>query len=107
MAVRALLHVPGIVRRGEIVEVRATLAHPMETGYRRDGEGRLLPRDIVNRIECRFDGELVFAADTFPAVAANPYVAFHLQVLASGSLTVTWSSDKGFAHTEGRRIEAS
>ena len=100
MTVRALVQVPRSVRRGDVVEVRATLAHPMETGYRRDSDGRLLPRDIVRRLEVRLAGELVFAADLHPAIAANPFVAFPLRVQAGGPLELRWTGDRGFVHTE-------
>jgi sulfur-oxidizing protein SoxZ len=100
MATRALVNVPKTLRRGEAFEVRTTLAHPMETGYRRDGDGQMLPRDIVRRMEVRLDGERVFAADLHPAIAANPYVAFWLVLQASGTLEIRWTGDKGFAHTE-------
>jgi sulfur-oxidizing protein SoxZ len=100
MTVRALVQVPRAVRRGDVVEVRATLAHPMETGYRRDADGRLLPRDIVRRLEVRLAGEPVFAADLHPAIAANPFVAFALRVQAGGALELRWTGDGGFVHTE-------
>jgi sulfur-oxidizing protein SoxZ len=100
MATRALVHLPKTARRGEIVEIRATLAHAMETGYRRDSEGRMLPRDIVRRIECRYDGELVFAADWFPAIAANPFVAFSVVAAGSAPIEIRWTGDNGFAHRE-------
>ncbi|MCW5610371.1 MAG: thiosulfate oxidation carrier complex protein SoxZ [Rubrivivax sp.] len=107
MSVRALLHAPASARRGEVVEIRALIAHPMETGHRRDSEGRLLPRDLVRTLEARFDGELVFAAELHAAIAANPYLAFHLRLPASGTLVVRWAGDRGFAHTESVRIEAT
>jgi sulfur-oxidizing protein SoxZ len=107
MATRALLHVPKTVRRGDIIEVRATVAHAMETGYRRDGDGRMLARDIVRRIECRYDGELVFAVDCHPAMAANPYIAFPLLVTAGGTLQIGWRGDNGFAHDESVAISVT
>ena len=100
MATRALVNLPAVLRRGEVFEVRTTLAHPMETGYRRDGDGQMLPRDIVRRMEAHLDGEPVFAADLHPAIAANPYVAFPLQLQAGGRLQIRWTGDKGFEHTE-------
>ncbi len=69
---RTLIHVPRSVRRGEAFEVRTTIAHPMETGYRPDEAGRVVPRDIVRRLSCTLDGEPVFSAELFPAIAANP-----------------------------------
>ena len=98
--VRALITLPASAPRGSLVEIRTLIAHPMETGYRRDGDGTLLPRNILRRFECRFQGELVFAAELFPATAANPYLAFHLRASESGSLSFTWQGDGGFAQTE-------
>lgn len=97
-AVRALVTLPPQVKRGEPFEVRLLVAHPMETGHRADSQGQRVPRDIVRRIECRLDGELVFAADLHPAIAANPYVAFPLVVQGEGTLVVAWTGDRGFAH---------
>lgn len=100
MATRTLIHVPAQAKRGDVVEIRTTIGHAMETGHRPDAEGRLVPRDIVTRFECRLDGVVVFAADLFPAVAANPYVAFPLRADRSGTLVFTWEGDRGFRHRE-------
>ena len=107
MSLRALLNAPSRVRRGEVVEVRALLQHAMETGYRRGSDGELMPRDLVRRVEARFNGEPVFSAELYAAVAANPYVAFWLRVPASGVLTVDWQGDRGLRHRESLRIEAT
>ena len=97
---RTLIHLPPSVRRGEPFEVRTTIAHAMETGYRPDDQGRVVPRDIIRRIHCTLDGETVFSAEVFPAIAANPYVAFQVRAERSGSLRITWEGDNGFAQTE-------
>lgn len=104
---RAIVTVPGSARIGEVVEVRALAQHPMETGYRRGSDGELLVRDLVRRVECRFDGELVISAELHAAVSANPYLAFHLKLPRSGVLTISWSGDRGVAHTESVRIVAT
>ena len=97
---RTLIHMPASASRGEVIEVRALIAHPMETGYRPGADGRVLPRDIVRRFTCRYDGEQVFSAELFPAVSANPYLAFHLRATESGTLEFEWQGDNGFAQTE-------
>ena len=104
MAVRALLNLPASVRRGEVFEVRATVQHPMETGFRVGSEGQMLARDLVRRVEARLDGEWVFAADLYPSVAANPYLAFPLTAVASGTLVVSWRGDNGFVHSESATV---
>ena len=102
MAARTLIHLPASARRGEVVELRATIGHPMENGFRPDSQGRTLPRNIITRFECRLDGQLVFAADLFPATAANPYLGFTLRALTSGTLEFSWTGDNGFRHAETR-----
>ena len=110
---RALITVPRAARRGELIEIRALVQHPMETGYRRSSDGDLLPRDLIRHFTCRFvagadavvpsnpgAGEVVFAATLHAAVAANPYLAFHLRAATSGTLIFTWAGDNGFSHRE-------
>ena len=104
---RALIHLPASARKGEVFEVRTLIAHPMETGYRAGADGRTLPRDIIRRFTCRYDGELVFSADLYPAIAANPYLAFPVTAEASGTLTFTWEGDNGFAQTESAILTVS
>jgi sulfur-oxidizing protein SoxZ len=97
---RALITMPATARKGEIVEIRTLIAHPMETGYRRGDDGSVLPRNLIRRFTCVYDGETVFAAELFPAVAANPLIAFSTIATVSGTLTFTWDGDNGFAQTE-------
>jgi sulfur-oxidizing protein SoxZ len=40
--------VPRKARRGEVIEIKTLLSHPMETGYRRDNVGNPIPRDIIS-----------------------------------------------------------
>lgn len=101
---RALINLPASVRRGEVIEIRTLINHPMETGYRRDSGGALQPRDIIRRFSCRYDGELVFSAELHAAIAANPYIAFHTVAVASGLLSFAWEGDNGFSQTETRAI---
>ena len=103
----SLIHAPARVARGQVFEVRASVAHRMESGQRADSEGRLLARDIVRRVECRYGGELVFAADLYPAIAANPYLAFHAVAVASGAISVRWTGDNGFEHSASVQIEVT
>ena len=97
---RALVTVPASAKRGEVIEIRALIGHPMETGYRPGADGKVLARDIIRRFVCRYNGEQVFAAELHPAMAANPYLAFHTVAMASGTLEFRWEGDNGFAHFE-------
>ncbi len=97
---RTLINAPKTAKRGEVIEIRATIGHPMETGFRPDESGKILPRNIIKKFSCRYNGELVFSAEMFSAVSANPYLAFHTRATESGTLTLTWEGDNGFSQTE-------
>lgn len=100
----ARIIVPERARRGEIVEIRALISHPMETGFRKDAVGDAIPRNIVTRFSCRYDGDEVFAWELQPGVAANPFIAFHTVATRTGDVELTWSGMNGFEHRERRRM---
>jgi sulfur-oxidizing protein SoxZ len=93
------IRAPRTVPKGEIFEIKALITHQMETGLRRDGEGKLLPRKIVNAFTCRYNGEVVFKTELYEAVAANPYIEFHVCALESGTLEYIWEEDGGAVFT--------
>jgi sulfur-oxidizing protein SoxZ len=97
---RTLINAPASARRGEVIEIRATIGHPMETGFRPGEDGRIVPRNIIQLFSCRYNGELVFSAEMFSAVSANPYIAFHTLATDSGKLELSWEGDNGFKQTE-------
>jgi sulfur-oxidizing protein SoxZ len=101
---RTLISVPSRAKRGEIVEVKTLIAHPMETGYRRDANGAAVPRDIIRRFVCTYNGVEVLRAELHPAIAANPFITFHLVADASGEIAFSWTDDRGATQTERVQI---
>jgi sulfur-oxidizing protein SoxZ len=97
---RTLITAPTTAKRGEIIELRTLIAHVMETGYRPDGQGNTKPRDLITHFSCRYNGELVFSAELYPAVAANPYIVFTTVATESGTLSFDWQGDHGFKQSE-------
>ncbi len=97
---RALINVPPKAKRGEIIEIKTLIAHPMETGFRPGPNGALIPRDIINRFVCTYNGEVVFHADLYPAIAANPFITFTTVAIESGTLAFSWTDDEGKTQTE-------
>ncbi len=97
---RTLITMPRSAHRGDVIEIRALIAHMMETGFRSGSDGKLVPRDIIRRFSCRYNGEVIFTAELFPSIAANPYLAFYTVATESGQLEFSWEGDKGFAQSE-------
>ncbi len=94
-AVTPRVQVPNSVSEGEVFQIKALISHRMETGLRRDYEGNVIPRDIINKFVCRYNGVDVFTADLHEAVAANPYFEFYLRATESGQLEFVWHEDGG------------
>jgi sulfur-oxidizing protein SoxZ len=82
-------------KKGEVVEVKALVAHIMETGQRKDSAGKVIPRKILNKFTCTVNGKEVFAADFEPAISANPYIQFKFKAQESGPVVLTWTDDDG------------
>ncbi len=101
---RTLITVPPTPKRNAVIEIRALIQHPMETGLRPDADGKLQPRNIIQRFECRFSSgsksELIFSAELFSAISANPYIAFKFRAAQSGTLSFLWTGDNGFTQAE-------
>jgi len=101
---RAIVRMPAQAKRGEIVEVRTLASHIMETGFRHNERGALIPRDIITRFSCLYNGVEVFAADLHPAIAANPFISFSTVATESGRLEFRWTGDNGYSVTESATI---
>lgn len=97
---RAVVTMPAQAKRGEIIEIKTLAQHPMETGFRRTQTGELIPRDIIRRFTCTYNGVEVYRADLHPAIAANPLIAFTTIATETGTLTFQWIGDNGYTVTE-------
>jgi sulfur-oxidizing protein SoxZ len=95
---------PKTAKRGEIIEIKTLINHPMETGYRRDDMGQAIARDIFKSFAVTYNGVEVFRSEMFPGTAANPFVAFTTLATETGTLEFTWTDDKGETHVEKAQI---
>ena len=89
------IRIPPSARKGEVIEIKTLVQHAMESGQRKDECGNVVPRKILNRFTCKFNGRTVLDARLEPAIAANPYFAFPFRASESGSFEFTWIDDDG------------
>jgi sulfur-oxidizing protein SoxZ len=101
---RVVVKVPQQARRGESIEIRTLAGHDMETGFRRTQLGELVPRDIITRFTCSYNGVEVFRAELHPAMAANPLIVFFTVATESGTLDFRWTGDNGYSATHSAAI---
>jgi sulfur-oxidizing protein SoxZ len=104
---KARVKAPKTAKKGEAFQIKTLISHKMETGQRKDKKGNKIPRDIINKFVCTYNGKEVFSADWHPAVSANPYLAFYVKAEESGSLEMTWTDDAGKAVKKDAKITVS
>lgn len=101
---RVVVNVPARAKRGEVLEIRTLAEHPMESGFRRTQLGELVPRDIVTRFTCSYNGAEVFRAEVHPAMSTNPLIAFTTVATESGELVFQWIGDRGYTASYTAKI---
>lgn len=107
MASKPRVKVPKTASAGEVITIKTLISHKMESGQRKDKDGNVIPRHIINRFEAAFNGEPIFSADINPAISANPYLEFSAKVDESGTFTFTWTDDDGSVYTAEEAIEVN
>jgi sulfur-oxidizing protein SoxZ len=107
MADKPRLKLPKQAKKGEIIEIKTLMPHIMESGQRKDKAGKTIPRKIINKFTCEFNGKPVFSVDLEPAIAANPYMAFYAKVDESGTFKFSWTDDDGTVTTAEQKIAVS
>jgi sulfur-oxidizing protein SoxZ len=101
---KARIKLPENAKVGDVIEIKTLISHVMETGQRRDAEGKPIPRSIINAFRVTFADQEVFAAELHPGMSANPYLAFFMKVPGPGELEFTWIDDAGVKVVERMRL---
>ena len=91
-----LVNAPKTAAKGQTVEIKALIMHPMETGFRAGTNGRIIPRNIIEHFTATWNGSEIFRMEFSPAIAANPFVSFFAVAQQSGTIEFHWTGDEGF-----------
>jgi sulfur-oxidizing protein SoxZ len=102
--VKPRVKVPMSAAAGEVVTIKTLISHDMESGQRKDDDGNVIPRSIINRFTATFNGETVVDVEMHPAISTNPYFEFQAKVPESGDFVFTWHDDDGSVYEETASI---
>ena len=93
--------------QGDVADVRVLMAHPMETGQRRQGAS-LVPLHFIQSITATLNGRTVFSADISQAISRNPVFAFKVKGAKAGDkIVITWTDNKGETRTDETTVRAA
>ncbi|MDJ1006248.1 MAG: thiosulfate oxidation carrier complex protein SoxZ [Paracoccaceae bacterium] len=105
--VKPRVRVPKEASAGDTITIKTLISHTMESGQRKDKDGNVIPRSIINRFVADFNGENVIDVTLEPAISTNPYFEFDAIVPGPGEFTFTWYDDDGSVYTETKSIDVS
>ena len=97
--------VPKKASAGDIITIKTLISHKMESGQRKDSDGNIIPRSIINRFTCDFNGENVVDIILEPAISTNPYLEFEALVPEAGEFKFTWYDDDGSVYETSKKIK--
>lgn len=102
--VKPRVKVPKSAAAGETITIKTLISHKMESGQRKDDDGNPIPRSIINRFTCDFNGENVIDVTLEPAISTNPYLEFQATVPEAGEFKFTWYDDDGSIYETSKKI---
>ena len=102
--VKPRVKVPKTAAAGETITIKTLISHKMESGQRKDDDGNVIPRSIINRFTADFNGQNVVDVAMEPAISTNPYFQFEAVVPESGEFKFTWYDDDGSVYETSKKI---
>ncbi|MFP7675353.1 thiosulfate oxidation carrier complex protein SoxZ [Marivita sp. S0852] len=102
--VKPRVKVPKTAAVGDAITIKTLISHPMESGQRKDKDGNPIPRSIINRFTCDFNGQNVVDVTLEPAISTNPYIEFESTVPDAGEFKFTWYDDDGSVYEDSKAI---
>ncbi|MCV3274050.1 thiosulfate oxidation carrier complex protein SoxZ [Roseobacter sinensis] len=102
--VKSRVKLPQVAAAGEVITIKTLITHRMESGQRRHEAGAVIPRSIIHRFVCAFEGETVVDIEVHPGVSTNPFFEFRARVIESGVFRFTWYDDDGAVYTDSKAI---
>ena len=91
--------------QGDKTEVRVLMAHEMETGQRKDAQGKVIPAWFIQNVTATVNGRTVLSAEWGPAVAKKPFLAFRFSGAKAGDkIQITWTDNHGDKRTDEATI---
>ena len=107
MATKPRIKLPESAKVGDLIEIKTLISHVMETGQRKDAEGKPIPRSIINTFSVAYAGAAVFSAELQPGISANPYISFFMKVPGPGEFEFTWLDDAGVKVVEKIKLNVT
>jgi len=90
---------------GDSTEVKVLMSHEMETGQRKDAQGKTIPAWFIQTVNAVHNGKTVMSAQWGTAISKNPFLAFKFKGGAKGDkVQITWVDNRGETRSDEATI---
>ena len=85
--------------------VRVLMNNEMESGQRKDGDGKIIPAWHIQDVSASLNGKVVMTAEWGPGVSKNPFLQFTIKGAKAGDkVAITWKDNHGDSRTDEATI---
>jgi sulfur-oxidizing protein SoxZ len=93
------------IASGDVVDFKALLRHPMDSGFVKDSDGNVIPPHYIEIVTIKVGDKTVFTANWGPAVSKDPYLEFKFKGAKKGdAVAVSWIDNKGESDSTTAKI---
>lgn len=88
------IKIPQVIKKGDVIPVKALITHPMETGLRKD-KGKLIPAYYINDVKVYYGNDLINSMEWSIAVSADPFMTFYVKADKAAPLKIVYKDNEG------------
>jgi sulfur-oxidizing protein SoxZ len=78
-----------------MVEIKALMNHPMETGQRKDSKGEKIPAHYISEVIVQLNDKDAITANWGASISKNPYLSVAVAGAKGDKVKLSWTDNKG------------
>ncbi len=83
-------------QQGAVTEIKILVKHDMESGQRKDAEGKTVPAHYIKNLIVKWGEKVVLDAQLGPSISKDPFFSFKFKGGAKGDkINVNWVDSRG------------
>ncbi len=84
------------VEKEGLVNLKVLMKHEMESGQRKDMNGKLVAAWFISQVDVVVKGKVMFTGHLGPAVSKDPFLNIKLKGLGKGdAIEIQWTDNRG------------
>jgi len=84
-----------------LTTVKVLMSHEMESGQRKDEDGKIVPIWNIQDVTASLNGRVVMTAEWGGGVSKNPFLQFVIKGTKSGDkVSISWRDSRGDTRTD-------